>query len=154
MRAQSLLELDAMAIANHEFDKGSLNVATQILRWAPFSVLAANYRFEASDVARDPSDLARGCFAVFSRDGLKVGVIGMGNLSSMTSIFDQPNRLGFQPINTIETVQFYVDMLRPMVDVVLLTTHLGLEVDQRVIRSTTGIDAILGSHNHIVIKPP
>jgi 5'-nucleotidase len=58
------------------------------------------------------------------------------------------------PLNTVEVAQFYVDLLRPYVDMVVLLTHLGLEVDQRMVRSTTGIDLVLGGHNHIVINPP
>ena len=84
----------------------------------------------------------------------EIAVIGMGNLSSLTSIFDQPNKLTVTPINTVETAQEYIDLVRPFVDVVVFTTHLGLEVDQRMIRETTGIDVVLGSHNHIVLNPP
>jgi 5'-nucleotidase len=35
-----------------------------------------------------------------------------------------------------------------------MLTHLGLEVDQRMVRGTTGIDVVLGGHNHVVINPP
>lgn len=155
MRAQSMLGVSAMAIANHEFDKGPLNVAMQAQNWANFPVLAANYKLE--DV-RLPNATPLGTiikpFSVFNLDGLKVGVVGMANLSSLTSIFDQPNKFGITPINTTEVAQFYIDMLRPMVDLVVFTTHLGLDVDQRMIRETTGIDVVLGSHNHIVLNPP
>lgn len=155
MKVQSALGVDAMVIANHEFDLGPLNAARQIQRWANFPVLAANYKFEQAD---RPGNVLIGNvirpFSVFNQGGLKVGVIGMANLSSLTSIFDQPNRLGIQPINTVETAQFYIDLLRPNVDLVVFTTHLGLEVDQRMIRNTTGIDVVLGSHNHIVLNPP
>ena len=89
-----------------------------------------------------------------TRAGSRSRVIGMANLSSFTSIFDQPNRLGITPLNTIEVAQFYIDLLRPYVDLVVMVTHLGLEVDQRMIRGTTGIDVILGGHNHVVINPP
>jgi 5'-nucleotidase len=144
-----------MAIANHEFDKGPLNVAMQAQNWASFPVLAANYKLE--DV-RLPNATPLGSiikpFSVFNVEGLKVGVVGMGNLSSLTSIFDQPNKFGITPINTTEVAQFYIDLLRPMVDLVVFTTHLGLDVDQRMIRETTGIDVVLGSHNHIVLNPP
>jgi len=155
MRALNALETDAMAIANHEFDLGPLVIARQIQRWAPFAVLAANYKFEQAD--RPGNVFIQNVvkpFSVFSAGGLKVGVIGMGNLSSLTSIFDQPNRLGVQPLATADVAQFYIDLLRPHVDVVVFTTHLGLEVDQRMIRNTTGIDVVLGSHNHIVLNPP
>jgi 5'-nucleotidase / UDP-sugar diphosphatase len=78
----------------------------------------------------------------------------MGNLSSMTSIFDRPNRLGITPLSTIEVAQFYIDLLRPAVDVITVVTHLGLEIDERMIEGTTGIDVVLGGHNHIVLQPP
>lgn len=155
IRAESLMGTDAMVIANHEFDRGVINIATQIQKWANFPVLAANYRFEHPE---NPVNTQIGTvlkpFTVFQRGGLRIAVIGMGNLSSLTSIFDQPNRLGITPINTAETAQFYIDLLRPSVDLVVFVTHLGLEVDQRMIRNTTGIDVVLGGHNHIVINPP
>ncbi len=155
MRMQSALHVDAMVIANHEFDRGAVNVARQIQKWADFPVLAANYKFaDPALPSSTPIDTVIQPFTVFNLDGLKVGVIGMANLSSLTSIFDQPNDKGILPLQTAETAQFFVDLLRPIVDVVVVDTHLGLEVDQRMIRETSGIDVVLGSHNHIVINPP
>ena len=155
MRAQSALGTDAMVIGNHEFDRGALNAALQIQRWTDFPVLAANYKLARADVP-DSANLQTVLrpFEVFNRDGLKVAVIGMGNLSSLGSIFDQPNRSGILPLSTGETAQFYIDLLRPYVDVVVMLTHLGLDDDHYMIRNTTGIDVVLGGHNHIVINPP
>ena len=157
VRAMSALGVDAQALGNHEFDRGAQNIATQYQRWSNFPLLAANYKFDQTTqdipnygrigtVARD--------FTVLNTGGLKVGVIGMGNLSSLTSIFDQPNKNGLTPLNTVEVAQTYIDLLRPYVDLIVMVTHLGLEVDQRMVRSTTGIDVVLGGHNHIVINPP
>jgi 5'-nucleotidase len=155
IRAQSMLGLDAMVIANHEFDRGVINAANQIQKWASFPVLAANYKFEDSRNAGHTlvGNVIRP-FATFNRGGLRISVIGMGNLSSLSSLYEQPNRLGITPLSTYETVQFYVDLLRPVSDVIVLDTHLGLDVDQRTIRNTTGIDVVMGSHNHVVINPP
>ncbi len=155
MRAQAALGVDVMVLANHEFDRGPLNVWRQIEKWATFPVLAANYDIaDPSLPTSTPLSTVIQPFTVINTGGLKVGVIGMANLSSLTSIFDQPNSLGITPLNSTEVVQFYVDLLRPMVDVVVVDSHLGLDVDQRVISETTGVDAWLGSHNHIVINPP
>jgi 5'-nucleotidase len=93
-------------------------------------------------------------FTILNAGGLKIAVIGMANLSSLTSIFDQPNRQGITPLNTVEMTQFYVDLLRPYVDLIGGVSHMGLEVDQRAIRGTTGLDFIMGGHNHVVINPP
>ncbi len=155
MRVQSELRIHAAALANHEFDRGAVNLARQVQKWANFPVLAANYTFYPTGA---PNNTTVGStinkFTVFNLDGVKVAVIGMGNLTSLTSALDQPNKLSILPLSTIETAQFYVDLLRPMVDLVVFTTHLGLDADQRMVRGTTGIDVVMGSHNHIVLNPP
>lgn len=158
-RTMSAFGVDAAVVGNHEFDFGPQNVATQFQRWTNYAVLAANYKFDTSTQDIPSQGFARlgtvtRPFVVLNSGGLKIAAIGMANLSSLTSVFDSPNKLGVAPINTTEIAQFYVDMLRPYVDLVVMVTHLGLEVDQRMVRGTTGIDLVLGGHNHVVINPP
>jgi 5'-nucleotidase / UDP-sugar diphosphatase len=155
VRAMSTMGIDAQVIANHEFDKGALNVRTQVQKWADYPELAANYLLDDVSSAGDPelSNVLQP-FTTFNLRGLKVGVIGMGNLSTISSLFEHPNRLGITPLETIDTAQAYIDLLRPLVDVVVVITHLGLGGDQEMIRGTEGIDVVLGGHNHIVLQPP
>ncbi len=157
VRAMSALGVDAAVLGNHEFDRGAENVARQFQRWSNFGLLAANYKFEQT--TQDIPNFGRvgtvtRPFVVLNTGGLKVAAIGMANLSSFTSIFDQPNKSGLTPVNTIEVAQTYIDLLRPYVDLVVMVTHLGLDVDQRMVRGTTGIDIVLGGHNHVVLNPP
>ncbi|HSN98662.1 MAG TPA: bifunctional UDP-sugar hydrolase/5'-nucleotidase [Candidatus Nanopelagicales bacterium] len=155
IKALAAMGVDAMIVANHEFDKGALNLGIQLNQNASYPVLAANYLLEdPEEPGASPLGTIIQPYSVFDLEGLKVAVIGMGNLSSMTSIYDAPNRLGITPLNTTEVAQFYVDMLRPNVDLITFVTHLGLEVDERMIETTTGIDIVLGGHNHIVLQPP
>ncbi len=155
IRALSAMGADAMIVANHEFDHGALNLGRQLQQWANYSVLVANYKLEdPAQPGASPLGAMIQPFQIFDLDGLRVSVIGMGNLSSLTSIYDQPNRLGVLPMNTREVAQFYVDLLRPISDLIVFVTHLGLDVDQRMIQDTEGIDIVLGGHNHIVLQPP
>lgn len=155
IKALASMGVDAMIVANHEFDKGALNLGLQLQQNASYPILAANYLLEdPEEPGASPLGAILQPYTVFNLEGLRVGVVGMGNLSSMTSIYDAPNRLGITPLNTTEVAQFYVDQLRPLVDVVVFVTHLGLEVDERMIETTTGIDIVLGGHNHIVLQPP
>jgi 5'-nucleotidase len=155
VRAMSAMGIDAQVVANHEFDKGALNARTQFQKWATYPVLAANYLLEDSDTVGNAGlDNVLQPFATFNVRGLKVGVIGMGNLSSLSSLFEKPSRLGVTPLETIDAAQAYIDLLRPLVDVVVFVTHLGLGADQEMIQHTTGIDIVLGGHNHIVLQPP
>src|ERR1700733_10455279 len=78
----------------------------------------------------------------------------MGNLSTLGSLFNQPNGLGMVPLNTTEVAQTYVDLLRPYTDFIVILSHLGLDADQAMAQGTPGIDIVLGGHNHIVINPP
>jgi 5'-nucleotidase/UDP-sugar diphosphatase len=155
IRAASAIGLDAMVIGNHEFDKGPLDVAIQLQKWADFPVLAANYQFSDPNL---PNSSLIGTvlkpFTVFNQGGLKIAVIGMGNLSSLGSVFSQPNSLGILPLQTEQTAQFYIDLLRPYVDVIVMLTHLGLDEDESMVQGTTGIDVVMGGHNHIVVDPP
>jgi 5'-nucleotidase len=155
VRTMSAMGVDAAVVANHEFDRGAVNLGVQLQRWADYPVLAANYLFTDPTVpgASSLGGIVKP-FTVFDVKGLRVGVIGMGNLSSLTSVFDTPNRLGITPLNTAETAQFYVDLLRREVDVVVIISHLGLDADELMIQTTTGVDVVLGGHNHIVLQPP
>jgi 5'-nucleotidase / UDP-sugar diphosphatase len=155
LQSASAIGTDAMALGNHEFDFGSLNAARQIQAWADFPVLAANYQFY--DTTLPNSSLIGSVikpFTVLEQDGLKIAIIGMGNLSSLGSIFTQPNSLGILPLQTEETAQFYVDLLRPYVDLVVMLSHLGIDADETMVQGTTGIDIVAGGHNHIVVDPP
>jgi 5'-nucleotidase len=155
IRSLAAMGVDAMIVANHEFDRGALNLGLQLQNFASYPVLAANYILEdPKEPGASPLGTVLQPFTVFDLQGLRVAVIGMGNLSSLTSIYEAPNRLGITPLSTTEVAQFYIDLVRPTVDVIVFVTHLGLDVDQRMIESTTGIDIVLGGHNHIVLQPP
>ena len=155
IRTLSAMGADAMLVANHEFDAGAANLARQVQKWATFPVLAANYQLEDPAMpGASPLGTVFEPYQVFDADGLKVAVIGMANLSSLTSIFDAPNRLGITPLNTTQIAQAYVDLLRPHVDVIVFVSHVGLDNDQEMIETTSGIDVVLGGHNHIVLQPP
>lgn len=155
VRALSAAGLDAFALGNHEYDAGPRNVANQFAEYASFPVLAANYRFEQArqPFARDFNVFVHP-FVVFNLDGVKVGLIGMGNLSSMNSLDDGDNALGILPLETLETVQAYTNVLRQSVDLVVLVGHLGLGEDEFLARNVCGLDLILGGHHHIALDPP
>lgn len=155
MRVLSEMGVDVMSIGNHDFDLGDRNVAHWIRLYANFPVLAANYRFAPSSDVLEPAlaDLVRET-AVFNLDGLLVGVIGLGNTSSMTGVFEAGNKMGITPLDPAEVVQFHVDQLRPHVHVIVVASHLGLTEDERLIPNTTGIDIVFGGHHHVVLNPP
>lgn len=155
VRAISMAGVDAMALGNHEFDMGPTNVLDQFAWYADFPLLAANYTWDKQGVPfADQFQSLVKPFVVFNVDGLKIGVIGMGNLSSLNSLEDGGNELGILTLDTLQTVQSYVDVLRDDVDLVVLLDHLGLTEDEVIARNICGLDLILGGHHHIALNPP
>ena len=165
LRALSQMGMDAAVIGNHEFDLGTDNLQKQLSTWAEFSPLVANYDFEepANRTKQQLSDVAEP-YVIFDEKGLKVGVIGMGNWSSMTGIFEGGNSLGIRPRVDAEVVSEYVRLLRPSVDVLIVLSHLGLDEDEGLGAHEVpdrnrelpaeGVDIILGGHLHVVLSPP
>ncbi|HEY4177214.1 MAG TPA: bifunctional UDP-sugar hydrolase/5'-nucleotidase [Kofleriaceae bacterium] len=173
MRALSLAGLDAAAVGNHEFDLGSRNLYDQISNWATYPILAANYAWDdppAAAVGADGRSLRDVVppYEVFDVKGLKIAVIGMGNTSTITSIYEGGNNIGFRPIADEDALSKYVGLLRPSVDLIVVVSHLGLDEDEGLTaaqapdenqsafsqKTLQGVDLILGGHLHIVTNPP
>ncbi len=155
-RAMSAAGLDAAVVANHEFDAGAANLATQGATWASFDMLAANYDFADSDLpfATELEDLVLPSRMV-DLDGLRVGIIGMGNISSLNSIYDQSNSMGIRVIEPGEAIPDEAAKLRGLgADIIVVLSHLGLETDIENAKLYPDIDLILGGHNHIALDPP
>jgi 5'-nucleotidase / UDP-sugar diphosphatase len=134
LRFLSWIGLDAMTVGNHEFDAGASNFAQKLNDFAPFDVLAANYAFADPNNINN-NDLAHHVrpYAIYNIDGLKIGVIGMGNFSSLTSVGEGGNSLQITPLQQNEALRSYVQFLRPSVDLIIMVSHLGIEDDVAVI---------------------
>ena len=103
-----------------------------------FPVLAANYLFETSNPLKDlvkPIEIR-------NVDGLRVGYIGVANFSSLSSITDVGTGLELIPLDIVETVQHWIDILEPQVDLIVAVSHAGLNVDEEMIKRTTGLDLV------------
>lgn len=126
--------LDAAVIGNHEFDAGVFNLAEQLDAWATFDVLAANYVFpDPNDVNNHTLGKLARPYAIYNVRGLKVAIIGMANLGSLTSIVEGGNSLDLTPLEQNETVRAYVNLLHGSVDLIAVLTHLGLTEDEELI---------------------
>jgi 5'-nucleotidase/UDP-sugar diphosphatase len=165
IRALSLAGLDGEVLGNHEFDLGSTPLFQMIDQWSQFPHLVANYGFDdpADKTQRSLRDVVQP-FQVYDVQGIKIGVIGMGNEDTLASSFEGGNGLGFRALDDYAVMQQYVALLRPTVDVLVVSSHLGLDNDEGLSASQVddpnaalavkGVDLILGGHLHIVTNPP
>jgi 5'-nucleotidase len=155
-RSLTEVGLDGAVLANHEFDKGAFNLAQQADAWAGFPILAANYEFEDADLpyASELADLIQPTH-MYDLDGLRVGVIGLGNLSSLNSIYDESNSMGIKVHEIGEVIPAQAETLKEEgADLIIVLSHMGLEVDQEIAKQFPQVDLILGGHNHIALDPP
>jgi len=169
MRALTVAGLDGAVLGNHEFDLGAKNLFEKIDNWAGYPLLAANYAWDGRPPAstitngRSLRDVVSP-YEIYDVQGLRIAVIGMGNTSTITSIFEGGNSLGFRPIDDSDAMAQWVRILRPQVDLVVVVSHLGLDEDENLTASQVtdpnqalplqGVDLILGGHLHIVTNPP
>ncbi len=136
----SLMHPDASAVGNHEYDHGALNFAEQAKMWVNYPLLAANYDF--ADF-RDPTHTMLGeivhPFTIVNKDGLRVGIIGLGNIDALSTITQGGNALDAIALEQNETVRQYVALLAPMTDLIGIVSHQGLTQDQTLV---TGYDDV------------
>ncbi|WP_163780082.1 bifunctional metallophosphatase/5'-nucleotidase [Myxococcus vastator] len=127
--------LDAAVVGNHEFDAGLLNFTQMAQQHAVFPLLAANYFWDDWRAnGNHQTALEVEPYTIRNVKGLRVAIIGMANISSLNSIVEGGNSLQVTPLEQNEAARAYVDLLRPVTDLIVLVSHLGLHEDQDVIQ--------------------
>ncbi|MDF3068099.1 MAG: hypothetical protein K0R38_3700 [Polyangiaceae bacterium] len=140
------LGVDAMALGNHELSL-SAEALQRLFADARFPVLAANLLPSASSSWLLPSVI------VFA-GRTAVGVVGCGNGGSPPSITAANNPWGLSVVDAAAAVQSSIDELASRTELVVALSHLGLEGDRDLIRATSGIDLVLGGHQHTLTLEP
>ncbi len=86
---------------------------------------------------------------IIERGGLRFGLIGV------TAAFAEfYAMLGWEMIDPIAAVAQRAAALRPHADVIIVLSHLGLQLDKRMAEEVEGIDLILGGHTHHLLEEP
>lgn len=131
----SSIRLDAAVVGNHEFDSGALNFANQARDSATFPLLAANYVWsDPKHPDSHQSALYTSPYTIKNVGGVRVGVIGMANISSLNSIVEGGNSLQITPLEQNEVARSYVELLKPLTDLIVIVSHLGLTEDQDLVQ--------------------
>ena len=157
----SRMELDAMAMGNHEFDLNN-EVLAEFVNNVTFPVLGANMDLSADPHLKDVTNILP--YTLFAFDGFEkeevtlatmpkdkpvVAVMGMV-LEDMPNISPNVGEVRFS--GEVETSQKVVDELKSHgVNKIILLTHIGLERDQNIARNVNGIDVIVGGHSHTLL---
>ncbi|MCB1367637.1 MAG: 5'-nucleotidase C-terminal domain-containing protein [Rhodobacteraceae bacterium] len=136
---------DGMTVGNHEFDDGP-EVLRGFMDALNFPILMSN-----ADVSREA--LLAGVLqksAVVEKGGEKIGLIGL-TPQDTHELASPGNNITFT--DPVHAVQAEVDKLSEMgVNKIIVLSHSGYVVDQRVAAETTGVDVIVGGHSNTYLS--
>jgi 5'-nucleotidase len=149
---------DAFAVGNHEFDHGDAGLRRFLdhLRSPAFAcetaVLGANVapRVGESPLALIGANDYLKPYAVFERDGERIGVIGLV-IAEKTRHSSRPDP-GTAFLDELATARRYIDILRAEgIEHILLLTHVGYGMDLRLAQQLPAVDAIIGGDSHTLL---
>ncbi len=136
---------DAMTVGNHEFDDGP-EVLRGFMDAVNFPVLMSNADVSAEPLLADT--LAKS--VVIERGGERLGLIGLTPEDTDELAAPGPNVIFSDPV---AAVQGEVDKLTADgVNKIIVLSHSGYGVDQRVAAETTGVDVIVGGHSNTLLS--
>ncbi len=117
--------VNSVAVGNHEFDWGRDALNQRIAE--------ANFQFLANNIVEDatgdqPAGIAP--YKVFKRDGLKVGVVGVGNPDTKNVTLPEATE-GISFLDAARTATEVTNSVKELqaqkVETIVLTPHMGLE---------------------------
>ncbi len=139
------LGYDAMTVGNHEFDDGP-EVLAGFVDSVDFPILMSNANIENEELLTDrimPS-------TVIEVGGQKIGLIGLTPEDTDELASPGPNVVFSDPV---PAVQAQVDKLTADgINKIIVLSHSGYGVDQRVARETSGVDVIVGGHSNTYLS--
>jgi 5'-nucleotidase len=136
---------EAMAVGNHEFDRGPA-VLAEFIRGARFPVLSANI-----DASAEPTlaGLIKP-YVLIEKGGLKIGIVGATTLEALTGSSPGPN-VRIDPPGPALGAAAAEARARGAVLVVALS-HLGVDLDRELAGQVPGIDVFIGGHSHTLLS--
>ena len=152
VKLMNLMHYDACTIGNHEFDFGLENLA-RLMRMAEFPFVCCNYDFTGT-----PCEGLVKPYIILERAGVRVGIVGV--CPQPQGLIAGKNFEGMRYIRPAQAAQPVINRLRgeEHCDVVVCLSHLGWgetqDMDIDFIKSTTGLDVLLGGHSHTYFKEP
>jgi len=151
------LQIDAMALGNHELDMGNQPVV-EFLERITFPILAGNwdisgesankaYKLQGKDnLISYQSELQSANWITKKVHGESIAIFGV-SMDQMADIANPDSDTVF--VDTFQTVSNTVQAIQNKgINKIILLSHLGYDVDQQLAQSVNGIALIIGGHSH------
>lgn len=145
IRLMNEMSYDVMTLGNHDFDDG-LNEIEKMMLSLEAPMVVANAVFpETTPLAHQ---IKRS--VVIERNGRKIGVIGaLTKDVKIETVFAKEIQL----IPLAQAIQQEANQLKAQgVDIIILLSHIGFEMDQLLAQQLKEIDVIVGGHSHTLLS--
>lgn len=146
IQAMNNMGYQVMAPGNHEFNYG-IDRLLEIQDELDFPIVAANLEYAETGENVFPSYFATEIL------GHDVAVIGLASAGTPTST--HPNNVeGLVFTDEVEATQAEVDKLSEDFENIVILSHSGYSIDQKIAETVEGVDLIIGGHSHDKIDNP
>lgn len=136
----NLLPHDAMTIGNHEFDD-EIDGLVPFLTRIKCPIVVTNI-----DISKEPR--LKGLYknsTIINRGGKKIGIIGV--ILASTNLIAKTEKLAF--MNEVDSINAEAERLKAQgVDIIIVLSHCGLNVDRKIAAKCPNVDLIVGGHSH------
>ncbi|HWO95529.1 MAG TPA: 5'-nucleotidase C-terminal domain-containing protein [Bacillus sp. (in: firmicutes)] len=138
------MNYDAMVPGNHDFNYGQNHLET-LRSKAQFPIISANVTKKGKPVFLP--------YIVKEVRGKQIAFIGL--TAADTAIKTNPEGIkGLVFKDEIQTVKETIKELKGKADHIILLSHAGSAIDERIANEVEGVDLILGGHSHKLMEQP
>lgn len=138
-----ILKYDAIALGNHEFDRG-IKELKGLIKKSKTQFLAANLDF--SD--RELQKLVKP-YIIKEIEGRKILIIGV-TTPKLKNLSNSDDVTIYEPISVVRNIIFE----NSDADCIIVISHCGYEIDKLIALENPKIDIIFGGHNHLLFDKP
>ncbi|MBQ6254467.1 MAG: metallophosphatase [Bacteroidales bacterium] len=146
------MRYDCVTLGNHEFDNGVDELARRLAK-VKCPVVCANYDFSNFELGKYVKP-----YAVIRKAGMRIGIIGL--MPDISTLVSREVSSQIPAFDNAEVVNKWTKVLREeeKCDLVLALTHIGyvgeIYTDFDLVRSTRGLDIVVGGHSHTFLDAP
>ncbi|MCS6836006.1 MAG: 5'-nucleotidase C-terminal domain-containing protein [Anaerolineae bacterium] len=146
VQIMNALGYDVMTLGNHEFDNGD-DVLLEFLNGINFPAVAANIDFSANPAL----DEKVSPYAVLEVGGRQIGVIGL--TTADTQFIASPGEgITFSSDYAAVTNAAAAELTEQGVNIIILLTHTGVQVDFDMLAALENVDVVVGGHSHTLLS--
>lgn len=146
------MRYDCVTLGNHEFDNGIEELGRRLAN-LKCPVVCANYDFSQFEMGNYVKP-----YAIVKKAGMRIGIIGL--MPDITTLVSKETSSRIPAFDNAEVVNKWTKVLKDeeKCDLVIALTHIGYEdqpyTDFDLVKSTRGIDIVVGGHSHTFIPKP